>query len=79
MRLSFFEWNIHMMAQAIDVFPNIIEKAIQVNEKKHDIIVLVEYKQNKEFEQVFIDNGYYVLTNSPQPKNEIFIAINSEV
>ena len=79
MKLSVFEWNIHMMAKAIDVFPNIIEKTIQVIEKKHDVIVLVEYKQNKEFEQIFIDNGYYVLTNSPQPKNEIFIAIKSDV
>lgn len=73
------EWNIHMMTNEVEKFPYIIEKTLEIKNYFYDIIVLVEYKQNLEFEEKLHNNGYRVFTNSPLKKNEVLIAIKKEL
>ena len=73
------EWNIHMMANVVEKFPYIIEETLEIKNYFYDIIVLVEYKQNIEFEEKLHNNGYRVFTNSPLKKNEVLIAIKNEL
>ena len=73
------EWNIHMMTNEVEKFPYIIEKTLEIKNYFYDIIVLVEYKQNIEFEKKLHNNGYRVFTNSPLKKNEVLIAIKNEL
>ena len=73
------EWNIHMMANVVEKFPYIIEETLEIKNYFYDIIVLVEYKQNIEFEKKLHNNGYRVFTNSPLKKNEVLIAIKNEL
>ena len=73
------EWNIHMMANVVEKFPYIIEETLEIKNYFYDIIVLVEYKQNIEFEEKLHNNGYRVFTNSPLKKNEVLIAIKKEL
>lgn len=73
------QWNIHMMTNEVEKFPYIIEKTLEIKKYFYDIIVLVEYKQNLEFEEKLHNNGYRVFTNSPLKKNEVLIAIKEEL
>lgn len=73
------EWNIHMMANGVEKFPYIIEETLEIKNYFYDIIVLVEYKQNIEFEKKLQNIGYRVFTNSPLKKNEVLIAIKNEL
>ena len=73
------EWNIHMMSQVVKNFPSIIYDTLEIKNYFYDIIVLVEYKQNIEFEEKLHNNGYRVFTNSPLKKNEVLIAIKNEL
>lgn len=73
------EWNIHMMTNEVEKFPYIIEKTLEIKNYFYDIIVLVEYKQNLEFEEKLHNNGYRVFTNSPLKKNEVLLAIKKEL
>lgn len=73
------EWNIHMMTNEVEKFPYIIEKTLEIKNYFYDIIVLVEYKQNFEFEEKLHNNGYRVFTNSPLKKNEVLIAIKEDL
>ena len=73
------EWNIHMMANVVEKFPYIIEETLEIKNYFYDIIVLVEYKKNIEFEEKLHNNGYRVFTNSPLKKNEVLIAIKNEL
>lgn len=73
------EWNIHMMANVVEKFPYIIEETLEIKNYFYDIIVLVEYKQNFEFEEKLQNMGYRVFTNSPLKKNEVLIAIKNEL
>lgn len=73
------EWNIHMMANVVEKFPYIIEETLEIKNYFYDIIVLVEYKQNIEFEEKLHNNGYRVFTNSPLKKNEVLIAIKEDL
>ena len=74
------EWNIHMMANVVEKFPYIIEETLEIKNYFYDIIVLVEYKQNIEFEKKLQNIGYRVFTNSPlKKKNEVLIAIKEDL
>lgn len=73
------EWNIHMMSRIVKNFPSIIYDTLEIENYFYDIIVLVEYKQNLEFEEKLHKNGYRVFTNSPLKKNEVLIAIKKEL
>ena len=73
------EWNIHMMSRVVKNFPSIIYDTLEIENYFYDIIVLVEYKQNLEFEEKLHNNGYRVFTNSPLKKNEVLIAIKKEL
>ena len=73
------EWNIHMMANVVEKFPYIIEETLEIKNYFYDIIVLIEYKQNFEFEEKLQNMGYRVFTNSPLKKNEVLIAIKNEL
>lgn len=73
------QWNIHMMTNVVKHFPNVIENTLKIKDYLYDIIVLVEYKQNLEFEEKLHNNGYRVFTNSPLKKNEVLIAIKKEL
>lgn len=73
------EWNIHMMSRVVKNFPSIIYDTLEIKNYFYDIIVLVEYKQNLEFEEKLHNNGYRVFTNSPLKKNEVLIAIKKEL
>ena len=73
------EWNIHMMTNEVEKLPYIIEETLEIKNYFYDIIVLVEYKQNIEFEEKLHNNGYRVFTNSPLKKNEVLIAIKNEL
>ena len=73
------EWNIHMMTNEVEKFPYIIEETLEIKNRFYDVIVLVEYKQNREFEEKLHNNGYRVFTNSPLKKNEVLIAIKNEL
>ncbi|MGO5174657.1 hypothetical protein ACTQ2N_05585 [Ruminococcus sp. LCP21S3_E8] len=73
------EWNIHMMANGVEKFPYIIEETLEIKNYFYDIIVLVEYKQNIEFEKKLQNIGYRVFTNSPLEGNEVLIAIKNEL
>ena len=64
------EWNIHMMANVVEKFPYIIEETLEIKNYFYDIIVLVEYKQNIEFEEKLQNIGYRVFTNSPLKKKK---------
>ena len=68
-----------MMTNEVEKFPYIIEKTLEIKNYFYDIIVLVEYKQNIEFEKKLHNNGYRVFTNSPLKKNEVLIAIKNEL
>ena len=59
------EWNIHMMSRVVKNFPSIIYDTLEIKNYFYDIIVLIEYKQNLEFEEKLHNNGYRVFTNSP--------------
>lgn len=73
------EWNIHMMSRVVKNFPSIIYDTLEIKNYFYDIIVLIEYKQNLEFEEKLHNNGYRVFTNSPLKKNEVLIAIKKEL
>ena len=73
------EWNIHMMSRVVKNFPSIIYNTLEIKNYFYDIIVLIEYKQNLEFEEKLHNNGYRVFTNSPLKKNEVLIAIKKEL
>lgn len=73
------EWNIHMMSQVVKNFPSIIYDTLEIKNYYYDIIVLVEYKRNLEFEEKLQNMGYRVFTNSPLEGNEILIAIKNEL
>ena len=73
------EWNIHMMSWVVKNFPSIIYNTLEIKNYFYDIIVLVEYKQNFEFEEKLQNMGYRVFTNSPLKKNEVLIAIKNEL
>lgn len=73
------QWNIHMMTNVVKHLPNVIENTLKIKDYLYDIIVLVEYKQNLEFEEKLHNNGYRVFTNSPLKKNEVLIAIKKEL
>lgn len=73
------QWNIHMMSNVVKHLPNAIENTLKIKDYLYDIIVLVEYKQNLEFEEKLHNNGYRVFTNSPLKKNEVLIAIKKEL
>lgn len=73
------QWNIHMMSRVVKNFPSIIYDTLEIKNYLYDIIVLVEYKQNLEFEEKLHNNGYRVFTNSPLKKNEVLIAIKKEL
>lgn len=74
------EWNIHMMANVVEKFPYIIEETLEIKNYFYDIIVLVEYKRNIEFERKLQNIGYRVFTNSPlKKKNEVLIAIKEDL
>lgn len=77
--LKVAEWNIHMKSNMVKHFPNVIENTLKIKDYLYDIIVLVEYKQNLEFEKKLHNNGYRVFTNSPLKKNEVLIAIKNEL
>lgn len=78
--LKVAEWNIHMMANVVEKFPYIIEETLEIKNYFYDIIVLVEYKQNFEFEEKLQNMGYRVFTNSPlKKKNEVLIAIKEDL
>ena len=78
--LKVAEWNIHMMANVVEKFPYIIEETLEIKNYFYDIIVLVEYKQNLEFEKKLQNIGYRVFTNSPlKKKNEVLIAIKEDL
>lgn len=73
------EWNIHMMSRVVKNFPSIIYDTLEIKNYFYDIIVLIGYKQNLEFEEKLHNNGYRVFTNSPLKKNEVLIAIKKEL
>lgn len=67
------EWNLHKMTNEINVQEYVHNRIL--DEKKYDIIVLVEYKKDSKLEQL-LGIDYFISSNeSVNGSNEILIAI----
>lgn len=76
-RMSILEWNIHCMTRHVDIGDVVFS---QINETKEDVNVIIEYKENEEFEKNIEKLGYVICKNSPCYKqNEILVAIKKDI
>lgn len=71
--LNILEWNINQRASHKDTYEFIFDEIIKTNP---DLIFLVEYKKDIDFEEKLKENNYFVYSSCENlKKNEVLIAI----
>lgn len=73
--IKIMEWNLNMRSRGGKEVPDFVLGQVEI----YDVVVLVEYKHDKEFEDKLEEKDFYVFANSNPLGNEVLIAIKKEL